>query len=284
MSVYGEFEYEQPDMEFESYETGQLNEEMESAFARDLLEVTSEAELEEFLGRLFRNVVGRAKSFMRSDVGQAVGGILKNVAKSALPMVGSAIGGLVVPGAGNAIGSQLGSMASSLLDSDELETMDAADADIEAARRYVRWATGTVLNGMRAPEGVSPRTAARDAAVASARRNAPALLSARQTTSQAPSQWQSSRRVRAKSEPQSYAPAWPTPPERTCACGRLVGSDSAGTLGQPSFYDGSDDAVSGLRSQKNRRTQRTQDVAPSSPRRSGKWYRQGANTVVIVDA
>ena len=66
--------------------------------AQELLEITNEAELEEFLGKLVRRVARGASAFMRSGVGKAVGGVLRNVAKTALPMVGSALGSFVAPG------------------------------------------------------------------------------------------------------------------------------------------------------------------------------------------
>ncbi|MGV1004716.1 MAG: hypothetical protein ACOYEV_08090 [Candidatus Nanopelagicales bacterium] len=42
-------------------------------------------------------------------------------------------------------------MASSLLEAEELEALGEAEAEMEIARRYVRWASGTVRNAMRAP-------------------------------------------------------------------------------------------------------------------------------------
>jgi hypothetical protein len=167
--------------EFESYETlggeaGEINEVMELELAQELLAITSEAELEDFLGNLVRSVGRRASSFIRSPIGKALGGVLRNVAKTALPMVGSAIGSFVAPGLGTAIGGKLGSMAGNLLEAEELETMGESEAELEAARRYVSWARGTTRNAMRAPYGANPNAAVRAAAVASARRHAPALL------------------------------------------------------------------------------------------------------------
>ena len=58
--------------------------------AAELLEVTSEQELEDFLGSLASSVIKGAKSFMKSGVGKAVGGALRSIAKTALPAVGGA--------------------------------------------------------------------------------------------------------------------------------------------------------------------------------------------------
>src|SRR6266508_2088562 len=62
-------------------ETGEtespFSEMQELALASELLEVSSEAELEQFLGGLFNKVAGAASQFARSDTGRALGGILK---------------------------------------------------------------------------------------------------------------------------------------------------------------------------------------------------------------
>jgi uncharacterized protein (DUF697 family) len=156
---------------------GESDEVMEQELAQELLEVTNEQELDQFLGKLVSSVAKGAGALIKSPVGKALGGVLRNVAKTALPMVGSALGSFVAPGIGTAIGGKLGSMASNLLEVGEQESMGEAEAEFEMARRYVRWASGTVRNVMRPPQrGVSPRTYVRSAAVASARRYAPSLL------------------------------------------------------------------------------------------------------------
>lgn len=271
MSVYEAFEYGQPQVAgesyeaFESYETGEVNEAMEMELAQQLLEVNSEAELEEFLGRLFSRVAQGAKTFMNSGVGQAVGGVLRNVAKTALPMVGSAVGSLVAPGVGTAIGGRLGSMASSLLEVSELESMAEGEAEFEAARRYVRWAAGTVRNGMRAPRGSEPRAAARAAAVSSARRYAPALLSPREATPT----WRNRRRGRARFDPEPFATRWSDQPERTCRCGHVYAPASRdGWVPAGSDDDNWEPAVDS-------------NEAPSHPSRSGRWFRDGERLVIV---
>lgn len=287
MSVYETFEYEQPELAgesyevFESHEIGELSETMELEFAQELLEITSEAELEEFLGKLFRKVAKGAKSFASSGVGKAIGGVLRKVAKTALPTVGAALGSMVAPGVGTAIGGKLGSMASSLLEAEELESMSEAEAELEAARRYVRWAAGTVRNGMRAPRGVAPRTAARAAAVSSARRYAPALLSPAGT----PTTWRTRRRGRPAVKADSYAPAWYGQPEPTCACGRPIEPDVADGWGQPG-----DDGYGAAALESNEafevpshESQETYEVRPTPrpDRVRGRWFRQGDRIVIV---
>ena len=101
--------------------------------AAELLEVTSEEELEDFLGSLASSVIKGAKSFMKSGVGKAVGGALRSIAKTALPAVGGALGSFLLPGVGTAIGARLGSVAGGLLEVGEAEALGEAEAEYEAA-------------------------------------------------------------------------------------------------------------------------------------------------------
>src|SRR5438128_2685697 len=68
-----------------------LDEVDEMELAGALLEVSSEAELDRFLGDLFRRAGRAVGSVVRSPVGQALGGILKNAARQALPVIGGAL-------------------------------------------------------------------------------------------------------------------------------------------------------------------------------------------------
>ena len=144
--------------------------------AAELLEVTSEEELEDFLGSLASSVIKGAKSFMKSGVGKAIGGALKNIAKTALPAVGGALGSFLLPGVGTAIGARLGSVAGGLLEVGEAEALGEAEAEYEAAQRYVRFARSAYVNAARAPRNAPPRAVARAATVTAARRYAPGLL------------------------------------------------------------------------------------------------------------
>jgi hypothetical protein len=75
-------------------ETGEVFGETELLeLASELLETSDEAELNYFLGDLLRKAAGAVKSVISSPVGKALGGMLKGVARKALPMVGSALGG-----------------------------------------------------------------------------------------------------------------------------------------------------------------------------------------------
>lgn len=172
------YAFEGTDFEGTDFEE-EIDPEIESELALELLSVSSEEELDQFLGKLARSVVRGASKFVKSPIGKLVGGALKNVAKTALPVVGSALGSFVAPGIGTAIGGKLGAMAGKLLEAEEAEMMDEAEAEEEAARRYVRFARATYRNAARTPRSVPPTAAARAATRSAARVHAPALLNSR---------------------------------------------------------------------------------------------------------
>ena len=153
-----------------------LSETQEMELTAELLEVASEEELEEFLGNLIKGVAKGVGGVIRSPVFKKIGGVLKGVAKQALPMVGGALGSMIpIPGVGTALGSQLGSMAAGLFEM-ELEGMSQEQAEFEVARRYVRLAASTAATAAKAPPSAPPAKVARIAITQSARQHAPGLL------------------------------------------------------------------------------------------------------------
>ena len=176
----GEFEFE--GSEFEAHEAlesevgSPLTESEEIELASELLEITSEQELEQFLGNVFKKVARGVGTFVKSPVGRALGGVLKSVAKKALPVVGGALGSMVAPGIGTALGSKLGSLASGLFEV-ELEGMPMEHAEFEVARRYVNLAaTAARTAAMARPRaGAHPLTIARSAVARASRVYAPGL-------------------------------------------------------------------------------------------------------------
>jgi uncharacterized protein (DUF697 family) len=203
---------------------GPLNEAEEINLASELLEVSDEEELEQFLGNLFKKVSKGVGGFLRSGVGRSLGGILKNVAKTALPVVGGAIGSFVAPGIGTALGSKLGSMASGLFEV-ELEGMDREEQEFEVARRFVRLAATSARNASLAPRGGDPLSVARRSVLAASRRHAPGVA----------------RRFRRFARPAPWY--WPYPmPYGGMAAGYGSGPDGSGAAqggygGGPGGYD-----------------------------------------------
>jgi uncharacterized protein (DUF697 family) len=176
--VGGEYEiFGESDGEFEMLGEGSpLTESEEIELASELLEITSEQELEQFLGNVFKKVARGVGTFVKSPVGRALGGVLKNVAKKALPVVGGALGSMVAPGIGTAIGSKLGSLAGGLFEV-ELEGMSPENAEYEVARRYVGLAAASARNAAmaRPRPGTNPVTVARASVARAARTHAPGL-------------------------------------------------------------------------------------------------------------
>jgi hypothetical protein len=211
-----------------------LGEVAETELAMELLEVGSEAELEQFLGNLFKRVGQSAGRFMNSSTGRALGGVLKNVAKKALPVAGGALGS-IVPGVGTAIGSTLGSMASRLFEV-ELETLGEEEAEFEAARRFVRFAGSAARNATAAPRTAPPQAVARAAVVSAARRHAPGLV--RGTRYQAaPGPRGAARGAGARGRPRPGAPAAArpgAPAARPSAPGARPGAPAAPGMRPPS--------------------------------------------------
>lgn len=150
--------------------TGELQ---EVELASELLEVTSEAELDRFIGDLMRRAAGAARGFVRSPTGQALGGILKSATKQALPVVGQGLGGLVSPALGT-FGGRVGQAAGDLLGL-ELEGLSSEDREFEVARTLVRFMTDASRNAAAAPPAAPPERVAKAAASAAAQRHAPGL-------------------------------------------------------------------------------------------------------------
>ena len=144
--------------------------------AAELLGVTSEAELDRFLGDLIKKAGRAVGRFVKSPVGQQLGGLLKGAAKQALPMVGSAIGGYFGGPSGAQMGGQAASAAGQMFGL-ELEGLSQEDQEYEAAKSYVQFAGEAVKNAASAPPMANPKAVAQSAAVAAARQLAPGLVS-----------------------------------------------------------------------------------------------------------
>lgn len=151
---------------------GPFSEAEEMELAMELLSVASEEELDQFLGGLFKKAWKGIKK-VGSVVGKVVkplGGVLKGIAKTALPFVGGALGSMIpIPGVGTMIGKAAGSALADALEM-EAEGMDPEQAEFEMARRFVRIAGSAAQN---AADGDGSPAAVRDALVAAMRQHVP---------------------------------------------------------------------------------------------------------------
>ena len=154
----------------ESEEESPLDEVEEMELAAQLLEITSEEELDQFLGSVFKKVWRGVKK-----IGKPLGGLLKKVAKVGLPILGKAAGTFFGGPVGGMIGGKLASGATKLFGL-ELEGMSPEDQEFEVARRFVRLAASAAKNAEKLPPGAASPKAAKRALIKAARRHAPGLL------------------------------------------------------------------------------------------------------------
>ena len=196
--------------EFESFEAGVedsvFGETEEMELAAQLLEITDENELDNFLGALIARATGGAR---RLAPAPHLRGLLRQAAKSVLPIIGGAAGNLIAPGVGDAVGAKLATAAGNLFGL-ELEGMSPEDQEFEVARRFVRFAGAGARNAARFRGSGSPKLAARRALGAAARRHAPGFLRLRKP--------RPPRGVRIGSSLPDYEPEPPIPIAVTCHC------------------------------------------------------------------
>ena len=171
-----EAEFEDEDeYEYEYDDTEVFSEEEEMELAAELLSVTDDEELEQFLGKLFKRVGRKVRKFVKSGRGRVLGRLLKGVAKKALPIVGRAAGTVFGGPAGGAIGGKLASRAGRLFGL-ELEGLSPEDQEFEVAKRVVRLAGSAAKKAALAPSNMPPTTTAKAAVVSAAKKHAPGLL------------------------------------------------------------------------------------------------------------
>jgi len=170
-----QFEFEQGEWGAESGIDGLFSEADEMEWANELLGVSNEEELEQFLGSFIKKAARAAGKAIRSPVGRAIGGVLKGVAKKALPLAGGAIGGYFGGPLGAKIGSGLARAGGKALGL-EAEMLEQEDLEFEGARQFVRLAADTVKKAASAPGNANPRSIAQSAATAAAKQFAPGLL------------------------------------------------------------------------------------------------------------
>ena len=132
-----------------------LSASQEAEFASQLMEVNSEAEMDELLGRIV-NTIGRAVQGVagaaNSRQGRALIEAVKPLARSALPAIGGAIGSAFAPGVGTQIGATFGSAASNLFEM-EVPGQSEAEQQFEVARRVVRLTSAAAADVASAPAG-----------------------------------------------------------------------------------------------------------------------------------
>lgn len=166
------------EMEFLNDQRGEMGDSMEMETAGELLTVSNEQELDQFLGSLARRAGRAVASFAKSPAGNMIKGALKKVAKKALPIAGKAIGSYFGGSAGGALGGKLGTMATRLFEL-ELEGLSPEDQEFEVSKAYVRFANSAMRKGAMAARrnpSARPQQIAKAALKQSASQFAPGLL------------------------------------------------------------------------------------------------------------
>jgi uncharacterized protein (DUF697 family) len=181
-----EFTAEQEDETFGEYGQGEtfeyqgeqevFGESEVNELAAELLSVSSQQELNQFLGDLIKKAGSGLRQVVSSPLGQQLGGMLKSAAKTALPIVGSAIGNAIVPGIGGAVGGKLASMAGSMFGL-ETEGLSHEDRQFEVAKQFVRFGGDATQKALTMTnQGTPPAAAASTAIQKAAERFVPGLL------------------------------------------------------------------------------------------------------------
>lgn len=150
----------------------------ELELAAELLAISNEEELDQFLGKLFKGIGRGLKKFGRfigKKVLPAIGKGLKAIGKVALPVLGKALGSFIpIPGVGTAIGGALGTTVSKALEL-EFSGLPSEEAELEMARRFVRIAATAARQAALSDPHASPEAIANAALMAAARMHVPNL-------------------------------------------------------------------------------------------------------------
>jgi hypothetical protein len=148
-------EYDELNQEYDQesdQEYGAISEHEENELAEELLTLSTEAELDQFLGKYFRKAAGR---FTRTFA--PLGKMLKPLAKKLLPIAGAAVGTYFGGPAGGALGGKLGSLATNLFElGSDFEFLPPQEQQLEVARRFLRFAS-TAAQEVAAAEDASPQ-------------------------------------------------------------------------------------------------------------------------------
>jgi hypothetical protein len=149
---------------------GMFNPDIHANLAADLLDVKNEQELNYFLGDVISGATSAIGDFINSPTGQALGSGLKDVAKQALPIVGTAIGARFGGPVGSQIGGALGTAVAGTFE------MASEEQEWEAANTFVKLAGEAAKNAAMAPPGADPQAVAKKAIIEAAKIHAPALV------------------------------------------------------------------------------------------------------------
>lgn len=140
-----------------------FSEDEEDQLAANLLDVSNEADLDQYIDRLIGQASHAAGAPIADPVQHDLGDIFKGIAKTLLPLAGGALGFFAGGPAGAALGGNLASMAGHALGL-ELEGLSPEDAEFETARHFIRFAGAAVKNAAGAQSSQQTQRAVEHAA------------------------------------------------------------------------------------------------------------------------
>ena len=153
-----------------------LSEAEEIELAAELLSLSSEDELDQFLGKFFKRIgsgLKKAGRFIGKRVLPVLGKGLKTLAKVALPIVGKVAGSFIpIPGVGTAIGGAIGTAVSNALEL-EFSGVSAEEAEMDMARRFVQLAATAAQRAALSSPDIDAETVVNEAIVVAARKHLP---------------------------------------------------------------------------------------------------------------
>jgi hypothetical protein len=159
----------------ESEQHGQLSETQELELANEVLEVTSEEELEEFLGDLWNRAKSTAGQIYNSAAVQQALPTVKAVGAKILPVAAGKLADYAWPGSGDYVKAGTGALVDQWL-KEELEGLSAEDRELALARRYIRFALEALDRAAKTPKRVPPHVAGQIAVTDSARTHIPGVV------------------------------------------------------------------------------------------------------------
>lgn len=171
---FDEFESDFDDDELEWDDEGPLDEDEETELAMELLSVTDDEELEQFLGKIFKKVARVARRAVRSPIFKKIIKYAKPIAKKLLPMAGKAIGSYFGGPPGGMAGSALASKLSTMFEID-VTGMSGDEMELEVSKRIVRLVSTAAKKALAAPSGASAGKVAQSAIKSAIRKHAPGL-------------------------------------------------------------------------------------------------------------
>jgi hypothetical protein len=153
----------------------ELTETQELALAGEVLEISSEAELEEFLGDLWDRTKAAASNLYNSSAVQTALPYVKAVGAKVLPVAAGKLADAAWKGSGDYVKAGTGALIDQWL-KDELEGLSAEDRELALARRYIRFAHDALLRAARTPERVPAPVAGQVAVRDAARSHIPGVV------------------------------------------------------------------------------------------------------------